>query len=131
MKKLTPFDFIRSINEKTENLMDINPETEREYVPFIVNRGLSFSSDTILYANEMNLNPNTDKRMQYDYLYNSVRRRKRYDKWMKQGEQDEEAIEAIMLVYKVSRKRAFEYLKIIPEKKLASILKSRGGTNAK
>jgi hypothetical protein len=131
MKKLTPFDFIRSINEKTENLMDINPETEREYVPFIVNRGLSFSSDTILYANEMNLNPNTDKRMQYDYLYNSVRRRKRYDKWMKQGEQDEEAIEAIMLVYKVSRKRAFEYLNIIPKEKLASILKSRGGTNAK
>jgi trimethylamine:corrinoid methyltransferase-like protein len=111
--------------------MDINPETEREYVPFIVNRGLSFSSDTILYANEMNLNPNTDKRMQYDYLYNSVRRRKRYDKWMKQGEQDEEAIEAIMLVYKVSRKRAFEYLNIIPKEKLASILKSRGGTNAK
>jgi hypothetical protein len=131
MKKLSPFDFIRSINEKTEHLMDVNPETEREYVPFIINRGMSFSSDTLLYANEMNVKPTTDKRMQYDYLYHSVRKRKRYDKWLKQGEQDEEAIEAIMLVYKVGRKRACEYLKIMPKERLASILKSRGGSNAK
>ena len=131
MKKLTPFDFIRSINEKTESPMDINPETEREYVPFVINRGLSFSSDTIFYANEMNVKPNTDKRMQFDYLYHSVRRRKRYDKWLKQGEQDEQAIEAIMLVYGVGRKRASEYLKLMPKERLASILNSRGGTNAK
>ena len=131
MSKLSPFDYVRSINEKTGNMMDIDPEAERDYVPFVVNRGFSFGNDTILYANEMNIRPNTDKRMQYDYLYNSIRRRKRFDKWIKANGEDDGAIEFLMEYYMVSRKRATEYYRMIPKERLASILKSRGGTNAK
>lgn len=131
MSKLNPFDYIKSINEKTGNMMEMNPDAERDYVPFIVNRGLSFSPDTVLYANEMNCMPMTDRRMQYDYLYHSIRKRKRYDKWVKAEEVDDAALQAIISMYGVSRKRAIEYIRLLPKERLDAILAARGGTNAK
>jgi len=131
MSKLNPFDYIKSINEKTGNMMDISPDAERDYVPFVVNRGLSFSADTILYANEMNCKPLTDKRMQYDYLYSSVRKRKRYDKWVKPSEMDDELVEAVMLRYQVGRKRAMEYIRLLDDASLDALKRVRGGSNAK
>jgi hypothetical protein len=131
MSKLSPFDYIKSINEKTGNMMEISPDAERDYVPFVVNRGLSFSPDTILYANEMNCMPMTDRRMQYDYLYHSIRKRKRYDKWVKPEEVNEDILQAVMVAYKVGRKRAIEYIRLLPKERLDALLASRGGTNAK
>lgn len=131
MSKLNPFDYIKSINEKTGNMMDISPDAERDYVPFVVNRGLSFSADTILYANEMNCKPLTDKRMQYDYLYSSVRKRRRYDKWVKPSEMDDELVEAVMLRYQVGRKRAMEYIRLLDDASLDALKRVRGGSNAK
>lgn len=131
MSKLSPFDYLKSINEKTGNMMDISPDAERDYVPFVVNRGLSFSADTILYANEMNCKPLTDKRMQYDYLYHSVRKRRRYDKWIKPEEVDEELLNAIVLRYKVSRKRAVEYARMLDQPSRDALKGVRGGANAK
>jgi len=131
MSKLNPFDYIKSINEKTGNMMDISPDAERDYVPFVVNRGLSFSADTILYANEMNCKPLTDRKMQYDYLYSSVRKRKRYDKWVKPSEMDDELVEAVMLRYQVGRKRAMEYIRLLDDASLDALKRVRGGSNAK
>jgi len=131
MSKLTPFDFIKSINEKTGNMVNINPEAERDYVPFIVNRGLSYSPDTIFYANEMNCLPLADKRMQYDYLYHSIRKRKRFDKWIKQEEQDNDLVDAVIIAYGVSRKRAIEYIRLLPKEGIEVLRKGRGGSNAK
>lgn len=130
--RLSPFDFIKSINEKTGNLMEASPDCERDYTPFVVNRGLSFSPDTVLYANEMNCLPFTERRMQYDYLYATVRRRKRYDKWIKPEEGDTELTEAVMFRYKVSRRRALEYIGMMDEDTRRSIVTAKGGSkNAK
>ena len=131
MKRLNPFDFIKSINEKTENLMDTTPDAEKDYTPFVVNRGLSYSPDTILYANEMNCVPLTDKRMQYDYLYHSIRKRKRFDKWIKPEETDEELLGLVMEVYKVGQKKATEYIRMIPKDRLDALRQSGRGSNAK
>jgi hypothetical protein len=65
---MNPFEFVKSINEKTGNLLEGNQDLEKAYTPFLVNRGLSFTADTLLAANEMNAAPFLDKRMQYDYL---------------------------------------------------------------
>jgi len=129
--KINPFDFIKSINEKTGNMMDISPDVERQYLPFMVNRGLSFSADTILYANEMNCKPLTDRKMQYDYLYQSVRKRRRFDKWVKAAEVDDELVDAVMLRYKVGRKRAMEYIRLLDKSSLEALRGGRGGSNAK
>lgn len=130
-KKLNPFDFIKSINEKTGNMMEVSPDCEKDYVPFIVNRGLSYSPDTLLYANEINCVPLADKRMQYDYLYHSVRKRKRFDKWMKAEELDEPLLEIVMAFYGIGRKRAVEYIRLLPKERLDALLNSKGGSNAK
>ena len=129
--KISPFDFIKSINEKTGNMMDISPDVERQYLPFMVNRGLSFGADTILYANEMNCKPLTDRKMQYDYLYHSVRKRRRFDKWVKAAEVEDELVEAVMLRYKVGRKRAMEYIRLLDKPSLDALKAGKGGSNAK
>lgn len=81
----TPFDFINSINQTKKNLME-DPQAEKEYNAFMVNRGLSYFPDTILYANEMNTLHHLDAKLQYHYLINIVRPRKRFSKWAKKKE---------------------------------------------
>lgn len=125
-KRLSPFDFAKSINEKTEDLMKASPETEKDYLPFMVNRALSFSPDTILYANAMNTNWLVDGKLQYDYLYASVRRRKRYDKWIKANE-DDALLPLVMEAYGVGRRRAFEYLALLTDEQREALRKGRGG----
>ena len=61
----------------------VDDDAEKGYSPFMVNRGLSYFQDTVLLANEMNMNSHLDHRMQYDFLRTAIRPRKRFSKWMK------------------------------------------------
>ncbi len=82
----TPFDFLNAINQSKENLMvgtDNDELAEKTYNAYIVNKGLSFFSDTILYSNEMNFRHFLDNTPQFLYLLNTIRPRKRYSKWFK------------------------------------------------
>ena len=124
-KRLSPFDFVKSINEKTENLIQVQPEVEKDYLPYMVNRSLSFSPDTILYANSMNERWTLDKKLQYDFLYGSVRRRRRYDKWMKREE--DEMLPLVVELYKVNQRRAAEYLSLLTEEQKQQLRRGRGG----
>ena len=67
---------------------DVDHQVEKQYLPFIVNKGLSYTMDTVIYANEMNIRPNTDKKLQFDYLINTIRRNKRFPKWIKHEENE-------------------------------------------
>ena len=79
---MTPFDFIKAINESKENLI-VDELSEKDYVPFVINKGLSYFPDTILYSNEMNRLHLLENKVQFHYLLNSIRPRKRYSKWYK------------------------------------------------
>lgn len=79
---MTPFDFIKSINQKNDKY-DFDDVMKKEYTPFIVNRGFSYFPDTVLYANEMNVHHELDVDIQYNYLYSSIRKKKRFSKWYK------------------------------------------------
>ena len=78
----SPFDFLNEINYGKNNLI-VDDITEKEYNSFMVNRGLSYFNDTVLMANEMNLNHHLDSRLQNDFLINIVRKKKRFSKWNK------------------------------------------------
>ena len=82
---MSPFDYLNSINMTKKNLM-VDEQSEKDYVPFIVNRGLGYFSDTVLLANEMNFNCHLDHKMQYDFLKGTVSKRKRFSKWLKEDE---------------------------------------------
>ena len=61
----------------------LGEEEEKGYSPFMVNRGLSYYQDTVLFANEMNRASHIDHKLQYDFLRTAIRPRKRFSKWMK------------------------------------------------
>lgn len=73
-------DIIPSILQTKKDIL----ENEKDYVPFIVNRYLSYHMDCILYANQMNMNNSLPLNLQYHYLLNTVRPMKRkYAQWQK------------------------------------------------
>ena len=116
---MNPFDFVNSINDKTGNMMDTAPDVERQYNPFLINKAYSYRPDTILMSNAMNSVPHLDKRLQYDYYYGSVRKSKRYAKWIKADPSPDE--DMVMQYYTISRQRAREYLSVMAPSDLTEI----------
>ena len=110
---------LESINYTKEDVLD--PQG-KDYVPFIVNKSLSYFMDTVAYANEMNKYPFLDKRMQYDYLKGSIRKRKRFSGWVKKDKSD--VIDAIIKYYDVSYRKATEYERLLTEDQKQEILKN-------
>ena len=76
-------DWLNSINQTKENLIEENPELVKEYAPYIVNRCLSGHIDCLMYANEMNRYHHLDKDMQYLFYLNTLRKRKRFSPWLR------------------------------------------------
>lgn len=129
---MSPFDYIKAVSETKENIISgtENDElAEKSYNPFIVNRGLSFYPDTILYVNELNLRPLLDKKPQFLYLLNTLRPRKRYTKWLK--EEKNEEIEIVSEYFGYSKAKAKDVVKILSSDQL-KIIKTqleKGGAN--
>ena len=59
------------------------PQFAKEYVPFIINRALSYHQDAVLAVNEMNTRPSLDVALQFQFLLNILAARKRFSKWIK------------------------------------------------
>ena len=126
--KLT--DYLNAINYTKENLFDTEDHTiEKEYVPFVSNRCLSYFPDTILYVNQMNYHCSLDKKMQFDYLRLSIRKRKRYSKWLKR--ESVENLELIKEHFNYSDSKAREALEILTPEAIEEIRRNsyRGGKN--
>ena len=79
---MNPFEYVNAINTSKKDIM-IDDLAEKAYVPFTVNRSLSYFSDTVLVANEMNKHHHIDKKLQFHFLINIIRKRKRFSKWNK------------------------------------------------
>jgi hypothetical protein len=112
---ISPFDFINAINFDKKDLI-VDDWSEKQYIPYIVNRGLSFGADTAIPANEMNSRPHLDRKLQFDFLINTVRPRKRYNKWVKADKV--EAIEVVKTYYGYSIEKARQALSILTSEQL-------------
>jgi hypothetical protein len=119
MAKTNPFDYINSINTSKKNLMrdtDNDILAEKSYSPFLTNRALSYHTDTIAVANEMNINHPLDKRLQYEFLLNIVRPKKRYASWSKKG--SSVGVDLIKEYYKYNDVKARQALDILTKDQL-------------
>lgn len=126
---MNPFDVLNSVNHSKKDVLDA--ENESKYPSFMVNRGLSYFRDTVLLANEMNRNHHLDGRLQFDFLRNAIRPRKRFSKWAKKEKID--AIDLIKEVYGYSTAKAEAVLDLFSEDDLR-VLSTRifkGGKNTK
>lgn len=120
-KKKSPLTIIlNSINKKTE-LLD-KEYIEREYVPFVVNKLMSYFLDTVLYADNMNKAYNLDKYSQYLYYYHGVRKGNRFSPLHKPDmSKYKETLELIKEYYNYSDQKALEALRILTDKNIETI----------
>jgi hypothetical protein len=125
-------DYLKAINETKEPLMDTDDEMwEKKYPAFIVNKCLAPFPDTIFLVNEMNINHHLDKKLQFDFLLNSLRTRKRYTPWLKASKQKD--IEYVKEYYGYNNEKAKSALKILSDEQIKTIKDSlnKGGRNGK
>lgn len=117
---MTPFDFLNAINFDKKDLIGEDPSVEREYNAFMVNRGLSYFNDTILYANAMNGFPSLDNKIQFDFYLHAIPKRKRFSKWAKKDQQTDR-LKLVMLHYKYNEERALEVLGLLSDDTIKTI----------
>ena len=112
-------DWLNSINHTKENIIDIDPDLEKDYPPYIINKCLSGFVDTILFSNEMNMSSHLDRKMQYDFYINIVRKRKRFSPWLRKEKIDD--LEHIKRYYGYSNEKAQIALTLLTKEQLEFI----------
>ena len=125
-------DYLNAINHEKKNLMDTDDEMwEKKYPPFIVNKCLAPFPDTVMLVNEMNKHHQLDKKLQFDFLLNSLRTRKRYTPWLKASKQKN--LEYVKEYYGYNNEKAKSALKILNDEQIKTIKDSlnKGGKNGK
>jgi|TARA_R110000803_G_scaffold73603_4_gene137444 flavorubredoxin len=123
---MNPFEFVNDITNGKSNIM-VDDITEKAYNPYMVNRSLSYFHDCVLMANEMNINHQLDKRLQFDFLINIVRKKKRFSKWAKAQKSDD--IEVIQEYYGYSNNKARQIHSLLSSEQIDELKKkvNRGG----
>ena len=122
-------DYLYSINQSKKNILDDDPDAARKYPAFVINKCLSSFTDTVLYANEMNKNSHLPPRMQYDFLINSVKPRKRFSPWTRKDSID--YLDVVKEYYGYNDDKALQALRILTKDQLDKItyLLRKGGNN--
>lgn len=125
---MSPFDFLNAINTTKKDLLREDPLNEKDYSPYMVNRGLSYFSDTVMMANEMNRNNGIPKKWQNDFLLTTISKKKRFSQWHKK-DKNSDSLNLIMEYYKYSTERAKEVLSIFTDEQIEIIKQrmSKGG----
>ena len=117
-KGLSPFDYRNSINFSKLDIM-IDDIAEKKYSPFMVNRTLSYFPDTVAAANEMNRHHHLDNRLQYSFLINIIRKRKRFSKWAKNTDPD--ALSVVKEYYGYSNEKARQVLSLLSNEQIIEL----------
>ena len=120
--------YLKSLNETKENLFDSDdPMLEKKYSPFIINKGLAPFNDTIMLVNEMNQRHHLDTKLQYDFLLNTIRPKKRYAPWVKADKLKN--LEYVKEYYGYSNEKAKQALSILNDDQITTIKNSlnKGG----
>ena len=113
-------DYLNAINVSKESLMDSEDEVwEKKYAPFIVNKCVAPFPDTILLVNELNQYHHLDKKLQFDFLLNSLRTRKRYTPWLKAKKLKN--LEYVKEYYGYNNEKAKAALDILDDEQISAI----------
>ena len=125
-------EYLKAINTSKEKLMDSEDEQwEKKYLPYIVNKCLAPFQDTIFLVNEMNMNHQIDKKLQFDFLLNTLRTRNRYTPWLKAKK--EKDLECVKEYYGYGNEKAKSALNILNNEQIKTIKDSlnKGGKHGK
>ena len=113
-------DQLNAKNHTKEPLLDSEDEEwTKKYPPFIVNKCLAPFPDTIQLVNEINQLHHLDKKLQFDFLINSLRARKGYTPWMKAKKL--ENLEYVKEFYGYNNEKAKVALDILDDEQISAI----------
>ena len=115
---MNPFDYVNSVSHTKKDIM-VDDITEKGYNSFTTNRSLSYFYDTIQLANIMNQYHHLDKKLQYHFLINTIRKRKRFSKWNKP--ETESDIEVVKEYYGYSNEKAKQVLPLLSPEQITII----------
>lgn len=126
MSSLSPFEFVTSINDSKKDIM-VDDIAERSYSSFMTNRSLSYFQDTVQFANLMNQYHHLDHKLQYHFLINIIRKRKRFSKWIKPDLDSD--TEVVKQYYGYSNEKAKQVLSLLSPEQIKIIKQkvSKGG----
>ena len=125
-------DYLNAINHTKETLLDTEDEEwEKKYPPFVVNKCVYPFQDTIMLVNEINQLPHVDKKLQFDFLINSIRSRKRYTPWLKAKKIED--LQYVKEYYGYGNEKAKQALDILSDEQIATIKEklNKGGLNGR
>ena len=126
-------DYLQAINETKKPLLESDDkEWEKKYPPFVINRCLSMFYDTIMHSNEMNGLHFLPKTMQFHYLINSIRKKKRFGgKWLSQAKLKD--MDIVKEYYGFSNAKAKEALTLLTKDQIEIIRNNlnKGGRKKK
>ena len=115
---MNPFEYVNAINSSKKDIM-IDDLAEKAYVPFTINRSLSYFNDTVLAANEMNKLSHLDKKLQFHFLINIIRKRKRFSKWDKPELVSD--VEVVKEYYGYSNEKARQVLPLLSSDQIMNL----------
>ena len=116
---MKPFDFINAITTTKEDLFK-DPIANKDYNAFLVNHGLSYFQDTILWSNMMNMNHHMPNDMQFQFYINIITKKKRFNKWVKK-EKDSNSFLLVKEYYGYSDEKTRQALDILSDDQIATI----------
>ncbi len=105
--------------------MDTDPEIEKFYNPYVVNKSFSYFSECLFHVNFMNKFHELPKKMQYDYYFYTFKKKNRFSKWVKE-DVDSDDLKNIMEYYGYSKEKAKEVLPLFKENNLKYIREQLG-----
>ena len=123
---MNPFDYLNTINDTKKDIM-VDDIAEKAYASFVINRSLSYFPDTVCIANEMNRYHHLDKKLQYHFLINIIRKRKRFSKWIKPDLDSD--IEVVKEYYGYSNEKAQQVHSLLSSEQIEELRKkvNKGG----
>lgn len=126
MEVKTPFDWKNIIDQKLP--YEWGQDTEKEYIPYIINRALSMSLQSVLFANEINKYGSLDKRMQFDFYYHAIPKGKRYDKWHKKEDVSSD-VKLVQDYYNINISEAMRTISLLSHEQLNELrlITNKGG----
>jgi hypothetical protein len=107
-------DTFKSLTEKHEHLLDTNPENEKIYAgqAYVINKTLSLEPHTLVYSNIINTYYNLDPRLQYDFYFYGIKRKRIFNPWPKKDAASNN-LEIIKEYYNYNDRKAKEVMKIL------------------
>ena len=125
-------DYLNAINVSKDSLLDTEDEMwEKKFYPFFINKCVAPFEATVMLVNEINQLHHLDKKLQFDFLINSLRPRKRYAPWLKAKKLKN--LEYVKEFYGYNNEKAKVALDILDDEQISAIKEklNKGGKDGR